>query len=278
MDQVPDRWTSVQGQSQFQSGGSLTTKNSKPTGFCLSAQEMHWLLGSLPLIDPITSFTIGRSKFVQHSWEIVTRMTNLGNCPCEMECYTLKAKKNVTVQPDQDTGMADTQTLNDMIYRSALAQYGMGASVINNMNHPAFKLTDVNRVLEFFKIVRHKRRVIQPGESLRIRKYGIKAHTFDSSKYYNAHTSEFLNHLPKGALVYIYRHTGIPQSQESKTATDVTLCDTALDVVHTFHTRVSILPYSRYDAVNAPGQLSTGQTIKLIFPGTSAAGTQAPAT
>lgn len=280
LDQVPDRWTSVQGQSQWQSGGNLTTKNTVNTGWILSPHSMNWLLFSIPSIDSISSFYRGRSKFILHSWELITRMTNLGNCPCEMECYTLKAKKKVNVLTDTDEGMSTTQTFNDFLARQFAAQYGTNSVATPGYgpNHAGFKLTDVNRVLEYFKIVRHKRRVIQPGEALRIRKYGTRPRTFDSAQYYNANGSDLTGHLPKGGLAYVYRHQGIPQSQESKTATDVTLCDTALDVVHTLHVRISVVPYSRYDAVATPGQLSTGQTIKLIFPGTSAAGTQVPAT
>lgn len=280
MDQAPDRWTSVQGQAQWQSGGLVATKNSHTLGWALSARSMPWLLDNIPGIDPISAFYKGRSKLIQHSWEIITRMTNLGNCPCEVDCYTLKARKDVPVVNDADSGLAITQTFNDFLMRQFKAQYGTDstANPAYGPYHPAFKLTDVNKLLEYFKIVRHKRRQVQAGESLRIRKYGTKPRTLDSTRYFNATSTEYQALLPKGALVYIYRHQGIPQSQESKTATDITFCDTNLDVVHTLHTRVSIIPYSRYDALASPGQLATGQTIKLIYPGTSAAGTAAPAT
>lgn len=277
LDQAALRWTSAQGQSNWQMG-NLTTLNGITMGYCLSPQDMKWLIDSIPLVDPIGAFYKGRSSFVQHSWELVTRITNIANCPTEVECYTLKAKKRVDVNTDQTTGRSTSQSLLDLLCRQYYAQYGVDTKTNPEYGplHPAFKLSDVNQFNEYFKVIRHKRRVIQPGEALRIRKFGSKARTFGSDKYYNTVQSAMTAHLPKGALCYIYRLTGIPQTQTG--STEPTLCDAYMDVVHTLHTRISIMPYSRYDANNAPGPLLQGQTLKVIFPGTSAAGTAAPAT
>lgn len=278
MDQATQRWTSTQGQSQWEVCGRLTTKNGRTTGYALSAQNCEWLLDSIPLIDPINAFYKGRSSFIQHSWELVTRMTNISNCPVEVECFTIKAKKLVDMNTDADTGRTSSNTVYSMLQRQFYAQYGV--DTVTNPEygpaHPAFKLSDVRDFGQYFKVIRHKRRVVQPGEALRIRKFMAKPRVFNTVKWYNAASAEYTAHMPKGALCYIYRITGIPQTQAS--SIDVTLCDAYMDVAHTLHTRISIMPYNRYDANNASGQLPTGQTLKVIFPGTSAAGTSAPAT
>jgi len=243
---------------------------------------MSWLIDSLPSVDAIGAWYRGRSKFILHEWELVTRITNISNCPVELETFTLKCRKHVPVENDSDTGLSEAQGINNFLERSYYAQYGVDTVTDSKYgpNHPGFKLTDLRRFNEFFKICKCIKQVIQPGESVKITKFKKKSRTYNSADISNSATTgvsrEIYNHFMKGGLFYYHRVTGVPQTQSG--STDPTLCDVNLDTVWTMRARTSILPYDRFDAVAAPGQLATGQTIKLIFPGTSAAGTAAPAT
>lgn len=283
LDQVSDRWTSAQGLAQWQSSAGTVTKNAiTNVDICLAPTNVNWMLSSIPLVDLISSFTKGRSKYIRHEWSLDTRMTNLSNCPIELECYALKTRKRVMNDQDAHSGFAPGNTFSTLLGRLFYNQYNVDTvtSPSKGQSHPSFKLTDLARFNEFFKIVSCKRNVVQPGEALLIKKYSKRARMFDSALQYNANggVNDLQVWFEKGEMLYVYRQLGVPQSQESKTAADVTLCDTAMDVVHNLRARISVLPYATYDAVLAPGQLATGQTIKLIFPGTSAAGTAAPAT
>lgn len=282
LDQVPDRWTSGQGLVMWQSAGGLTTKNGIATTLAGGPTNIPYFLNSIPSVDPINSFVKGRSKVIRHEWGHDIRATNLSNCPIELTCFTLKCRKRVSMDADDHSGLGFTDSFFIMLKKFFYNQFGVNTSTNPQYGptHPSFKLTDLNRFNEFFKIVKTVKNVVQPGEALLQTKFSKKARTFDSSKQFNwsGGSADFQVHYEKGDLLYVWRQCGVPQSQESKTATDVTLCDTAMDVVHSFRIRPSVLPYAQYDAVATPGQLSSGQTIKLIFPGTSAAGTAAPAT
>lgn len=284
MDQISDRWTSSQGLVKWQGNSAgVTTKNGiAQISIAACPTHVQWMLDSIPAVDPITSFTKGRSKYVRHEWSMDSRFTNLSNCPIELECYTLKTRKRVINDQDVHSGLSLATVFDSMLNRFYFNQYNVDAVTTpgKGPSHPAFKLTDLTRFNEFFKIVRYKKNVIQPGEALLVSKFSKKARTFDSALQFNTTggANDYQVFWEKGELLYVYRQCGVPQSQEAKTAADVTLCDTAMDVVHSLRMRVSVMPYQVYDAVAAPGQLATGQTIKLIFPGTSAAGTAAPAT
>lgn len=280
LDQLADRVTSPQGLCAWLDSGGLSSKNTVISTFAFTPCNAGYMQGAIPGIDPINAFTQGKSKFIRHDWNLTTRMTNLSNCPAEVQAFTIKCRKDVPVNSDSDTGLQQAQTFKDFINRMFFAQYGPN-TVTNPQygpTHAGFKLTDLTKFNEFFKIMKSTRNVIQPGEAIRIEKLGKKSRTFDSSRMYNAASAELTQHFMKGDCFYVYRVNGVPQSQTGVASTAVTLCDVILDVVHTVRLRMSILPYSTYDSVAAPGQLATGQTIKLIFPGTSAAGTAAPAT
>lgn len=282
LDQASDRWASGQGLVMWQSCGGLVGKNGQSGTLAGGPTNIPYFINSIPSIDPINAFVKGRSKVIRHEWGHDIRATNLSNCPIELTCYTLKARKRVPVDQDGESGLAYTDSFFTMLKKFFYNQFGINTNTNPQYGptHPSFKLTDLTRFNEFFKIVKTVKNVVQPGEAMLQSKFSKKSRTFDSSKQFNTSglSSDFTVHYEKGDLLYVWRQVGVPQSQESKTATDVTLCDTAMDVVHSFRVRPAILPYAQYDAVVAPGQLATGQTIKLIFPGTSAAGTAAPAT
>lgn len=282
LDQASDRWTSGQGLVMWQSAGGINSKNGIGSTMAGGPTNVPFALASVPSVDPINSFVKGRSKYIRHEWGHDMRATNLSNCPVELTCFTLKARKRIPMDSDLESGLAFTDTFFSFLKKSFYNQFGVNASLNPQYGptHASFKLTDLNRFNELFKIVKSVKNVVQPGEAMLVSKWSKKARTFDSSKEFNwsGSSTDYQVHYEKGDLLYVFRQVGVPQSQESKTATDVTLCDTAMDVVHNFRIRPTVLPYAQYDAVATPGQLSTGQTIKLIFPGTSAAGTAAPAT
>lgn len=282
LDQASDRWSSGQGTVMWQSSGLVVTKNGFTPTLAMGHTNIPFALDSIPSIDPINSFTKGRSKWIRHEWGHEIRATNLSNCPVELTAYTLKCRKRVPVNSDTDSGLTITDSFFTMLKQFFYSQYGVNASTNPQYGptHASFKLTDLNRFNEFFKIVKTIKHVVQPGEAMLTSKWSKKARMFDSSKQFNwaGSANDYQVHYEKGDLLYVFRQVGVPQSQEAKTATSVTLCDTVMDVVHSLRLRPTVIPYASYDAVAAPGQLSTGQTIKLIFPGTSAAGTAAPAT
>lgn len=286
LDQISDRWTSSQGLAAWNATSSaVTTKNAIQCPISTTPTNQYWTLASIPAVDGITAFKLGRSKYIRHEWSLDTRVTNLANCPTEFEVYTLKTRKRVPATDDIHSPLYSQNTFGTLLARAFYNQFNVDAvtSPSKGPNHASFKLTDLQFFNEYFKIVNFKRHVIQPGEALLLKKWSKKPRVFDTSKIYNPsggalNFSDLQVYWEKNELLYVYRQIGVPQSQESKGAADVTLCDTVLDVVHNLRSRVSIMPYSSYDAVAAPGQLATGQTIKLIFPGTSAAGTAAPAT
>lgn len=291
LDTVASRWTSVQGLAAWQASSQLNTLNPQVeyptgsgvyyranTGLGISPEAMQWLIPSILATNPLESFKPGRSKFILNSWELTTRVTNLANCPAELECFTIKCKRNVPVENDGDTGLEVTSSWLNFIARSYYQQYGINtvADPYKAANHPSFKLSDINRFNAFFKVVKHTTRTIQPGEVLRMRKYRNKPALIDSSKHFNNQANEYLNHFRKGAFFYVFRMIGTPAT-ESK-VTDPTLCGIPMDVVHSIHARTSVLPYDQYDAVVNPGRLPSTQTITQIFPGTSEAKLAAPAT
>nr|QXP07687.1 MAG: putative capsid protein [Arizlama virus] len=291
LDTVATRWESTQGLAGWNASSQQNTLNpdieyptgsgqkyQPNTGFAISPESMQWLIPSILSTNPTEAFNPGRSKFILNSWELTTRITNLANCPAELECFTIKCKRNVPVENDGDTGLAVDSTFFNFLNRSYYQQFEVNSVTdpYKGCSHPSFKLSDINRFNQFFKVVSHKTRTVQPGEVLRLRKFRNKPVQIDTSKHFNRQAREYLNHYRKNALFYVYRIIGTPATETK--VTNPTLCAIPMDVVHSLHARTSVLPYDQYDAVVNPGRLPSTQTITQVYVGTSEAKLAAPAT
>lgn len=190
-----------------------------------------------------------------------------------MECYTLKAKQHLHLDGSATSGLTASSTIKDFLQRCLITQYGSGSPDNIGIDHPAFKLSDCAEFGQYFKTIRHKTTVIQPGESLQMRKFKIKPRTYDESVMWNASASRLKLLAVKGSLTYLWRVTGTAQSASG--GVTATLCDVKLAYVVSYHFRTSGYSYNDYHYPAATALPNT-LTIENIYPGTSEAKAAAP--
>lgn len=159
--------------------------------------------------------------------------------------------------------------------RCYLTQYGSTTTLNISIDHPAFKLSDMAEFGRYFKIVKHKTMVIQPGESANMRKFKVKPRTYNEATMYDNTSSRLKLLAVKGSLTYLWRITGTPQSADAGVST--TLCDVKLAFVATYHYRTSGYSYNDYHTFQ-PTALPVAVPITNIYPGTSEAKAAAPVT
>lgn len=165
---------------------------------------------------------------------------------------------------------------------------GAGASQNTNFtNMPGFKLTDCAMFNEFFKIKSTKTRVIQPGESYNFHKFSKRPRLINEPTWFDqvdfiASTSTFSYACrflaKKGWNYYVWRFNSIPVSAAAGGTNSVTLGDGFLNIVIVNVYKTTYVSSDKYTAVVPTTPLPVGITEKLIFPGTSTATAQAPAT
>lgn len=98
MDSLQGRVSTAQGTAQWFSGGNLTSQNSVNTGLTSSPECLTGLGGTLALNnDGTEGNTFGRGRSTFHSWEVKYRWMNQSNCPVELELYTLRCVKPLSV-------------------------------------------------------------------------------------------------------------------------------------------------------------------------------------
>lgn len=274
-DALQGRVSTTQGTSAWFSLGNLQTQNSILTGFTGSAESVPYLLVGPINNDGTSGNALGRAKTIIHSWEQVFRWTNQSNCPLTLECYTLKCKQNLHLDGSASSGLTTSSTMKDFMSRCMYTQYNTTPSFPNDIDHPGFKLSDLAEFARYFKTIRHKTMVIQPGESMQMRKYKIKPREYNESLMYDSIAARLKLLAIKGSVQYLWRITGTPQSAASGTST--TLCDVKLAFVVSFHYRMSGYSYNNYENYGATN-LPTGISITNIYPGTSEAKAAAPVT
>ncbi|AJD07472.1 putative capsid protein [Odonata-associated circular virus-8] len=275
LDALQGRVTTGQGTSTWVSLGNLLTQNAVLTGFTGSVESGTYLMSGLANNDGTSGNILGRAKFIVHSWEQIFRWTNQSNCPLTLECYTLKCVQNVPVDGLINSGLEVTNTIKDFMTACYNKQYVGGSTIPSiSVDHPAFKLSDLARFGAYFKTIRHKTVVVQPGESMSMRKYKIRPRTYAEAISYDAVTAVLKVHAQKGTLHYLWRITGTPQSAaEGK---DATLCDVKMAFVSSIHARTSGYSSNNYQTFPSTTGLPVGLVIENIYPGTSEAKVAAP--
>lgn len=275
LDALQGRVSTAQGTSTWFSLGNLQTQNGILTGFSGSGESVPYMLTGPMNNDGTSGNNLGRSRNIVHSWEQIFRWTNQSNCPLTLECYTLKCKQNLHLDGSASSGLSASSTIKDFLQRCLYTQYGTTNTLNTGIDHPAFKLSDCVEFGKYFKSIKHKTMVIQPGESANMRKYKIKPRTYDESFMYD-HVAGRLKLLAiKGSLTYLWRITGTPQSAASGTST--TLCDVKLAFVATYHYRTTGYSYNDYQQYTTTA-LPSAVSITNIYPGTSEAKAAAPVT
>lgn len=169
-----------------------------------------------------------------------------------------------------------TLALNILLSRYA-SQYrnaAVGHGPIG-VDHPAFKLTDLALMREFYKLEKVNKYLVQPGECVTIRRYRNRPRTIDECKFYDANNAAYLNHDLPGSKVHLWRITGTPQSAAGGSST--TLCDVKMAYVFSYHYKVSGVSYNKQTSY-LPTALPTAVSVTQIYPGTSAAAAAAPVT
>jgi len=192
-----------------------------------------------------------------------------------MECYTLKCKQNLHLDGSASSGLSASSTIKDFLQRCLYTQYGVGTVLNTGIDHPGFKLSDCVEFGKYFKTVKHKTTVIQPGESLSMRKFKIKPRTYEEASMYDSVAARLKLLAVKGSLTYLWRITGTPQSADA--GVTATLCDVKLAYVVSYHYRTSGYSYNDYFQYSSTA-LPSGVSITNIYPGTSEAKAAAPVT
>lgn len=253
-------------------------------------------------------------------------MTNIDNCPVTVECITIKCKKDLpmlrdvydakelataanTVQnPNTTTTLLVHHTFEGWLSQAFAAQGSISSGswgYLNQLNPnqtnvpdnssatltPGFRLTDCKMFNEFFKVVRSKTRVIQPGEAVKFTKFSKKARWVKEANWcdaidLNAFGATLANlkggiatkfQAKKGFCYYIWRIQSIPVSSNAGATNSVTFGKSYLDIIVTYRYSVSAVTHHQEMTFNYP-VLPTSITEKVIFPGTSTATAEAPAT
>ena len=87
-----------------------------------------------------------------------------------------------------------------------------------NIDHPAFKLTDLSLMREYLKLVKVRKYEVQPGENVTVKRYKSKPRTIDEAKFYDANNSAIVNACLPGHYIHLWRITGTPQSGDDSKA------------------------------------------------------------
>lgn len=294
-------------------GGFATSNLPAPYNFTSSPNDPMTVLACA--INNGSGQTIGASKSIILRWRTEYMMTNIDNSPLEVECLCLMPKKDVPVVRSWE--FADTTVSAGHVVPSSvaftfeywlshaarMAMVNAGGNVLHDINTlnpnkssvpdnsvytniPGIRLTDIPMFNEFFKIKSTKRRVLQPGEAYKFVKYQstpkvcVESKWLDAGDYTAGSQTEKWGQLflaKKGWKIYVWRFQSIPVAQAGGGTASVTLGDGWLNIVQTTNIKHTYLAMdgARY---YLPGLLPTNTTEKSIFPGTSTATANAPAT
>lgn len=257
-----------------------------------------------------------------NSWRQETHITNIDNCPVEIQMIGIRAKKDLPWMRDpyEATDLASgVGTINAPSALKSSFEYWfsqamnsqrnqIAGTALHNMsglnpntsattantnaaNIPGVRLTDCDMFNEFFKIVSTKTRVLQPGEAYKFIKFSKKPKTINESVWIDAldwnsagatqaavtagYAIKFK--AKKGHIYYVWRFQSIPVAQAAGGTATVTLGAGYLNIVQTYNYKTSFISNDYQKMVNYP-PLPTTTTEKVIFPGTSTATAEAPAT
>lgn len=168
-----------------------------------------------------------------------------------------------------------TLVLNILLSRYVAQYQNSSATTSIGIEHPAFKLTDLALMREFYKLEKVNKYLVQPGECVNIRRFRNRPRTIDECKFYDANNVAYLNHDLPGSKVHLWRITGTPQSAAGGAST--TLCDVKMAYVFSYHYKVSGVSYNKQTSY-LPTALPTAVSVTQIYPGTSQAAAAAPVT
>lgn len=254
-------------------GAPDITNRSIIQGLTCSADSIQMKISQAIPIAP-TGWTAGRSKMVVNSWEQRMQWTNLSNMPMTITIYTLRVKQDVpTITDNLDLGV--TSNLLDWLSRMFNAQYG--SSVVENrtIGHMAFKLTDVAKFGQWFKVSKTMTRTIQPGQHLALKKFSRKPEMLNTAKWFSTFVNNFVFIAKKGNREYFWKvHSNMTESKDAGAAARTS---PAYNFNTSYHYRFSFLANDEYN-FQPPAVPVTGLTLHTIYPGTSTTGDLNPAT
>lgn len=294
-------------------GGFSSQGIATPYNFTSSATDPYFLLVG-PVNNNGSTSSLGRSLTCINSWKQQTKMTNIDNSPVRVTQIQIYCKNNVPVIKDLATaaalasgagtatppGLART-TFEGWLSEAVSAQYSMlsgqfpllntfnpNQSTVpdnaNATNTPGFELTDSDVFNRHFKIVRCRTRTIQPGEATEFITYSKKPRMIKEADWIDAldvgsgliYGIKYL--AQKGWTYSIYKMESIPVSSAGGGTNSVTLGDSFLNIIQTMRWRSSFITQDLSKGFNFSPVLPAATVEKLIYPGTSTATAQAPAT
>lgn len=274
IDTLTKQFTYTQGKTYMTGFGGTTTKNGVVNGFSSSPEDLAMLfLG--PFNNNGGTTALGKCISVINSWETIYYLTNICNDPMIMECFTIKCIKDV---PQFGIIIGNWETWMNNALTQQYVQLG-GAGATPQTDTPGFKFSDCSIANGCMKIVKHKTTVVQPGETWRIRKFKLKPRIWNESKYYQSAgaIAGFQVAAAKGSVHYIFRFTCTPVSSAGGGTTNLTFGASSVNMIQTVHYRHSFLYNDAYRSYKTTA-LPSGIAEKSIFPGTSTANANAPAT
>lgn len=263
-----------QGSEGLESYGApdFTNRNAV-CGLTCSADSIQMKLNQANALAP-TGWVLGRSKLVVNSWEQRMQWVNLSNMPLTITVYTLRVRQDVPAIID-GLQLGLTANIWDWVEQMFKGQYQSSLATNREIGHISFKLTDVAKFGQYFKVAKTLTRTIQPGQHLALKKFRRKPEMINTAKWWSGAIPGLQSVAKKGNREYMWKvHSNMTESKDAGAAARTT---PAYNFNTSYHYRFSFLANDQYN-FQPPAIPVTGLTLHTIYPGTSTVGDLVPAT
>lgn len=223
----------------------------------ISCMDINYVLSALQLQKP-TGWTLGKSKAIVNSWEMGITVHNPSNVPTRVVLNTLKCRRDQNYEP----GVSATTSLRDDIQRWFDAQYGSTATAVS-IEYTAFKLSALASFTYNWKIVKKRVKIIQPGQSMFLRKFRRRPKYYNTAELYDTLTSPFIKKRAlKGDLHYLWEIE--PQITKDTANASIKTLEGRLDFLYKVHMRMSYLANDVYSSDPSTAMSSDTSTTSIM--------------
>lgn len=315
MDIMKVQYTIPQGSQVYTGFGGIATQNyATPYNFTSSPEDVNLMLVG-PINLNGSSGNLGQERTIINNWRTEYFFSNIDNSPVEIECIGIKCKKDLPYIRDwleaksaaTGAGALTIPTVQLtfeawLSHQARVSQNNIGGIALadlstlnpnqtavpdnkNFTNVPGARLTDIAAFNSWFKIFSRKTRILQPGEAYKFVKFSKRPKFYtestmvDFADFTTGGGTQWgqLIAAKKGCKLYIFRLCSVPVAQHLGGTASVTMGKGVLNMIQTMRWKSSFLSSDTY-SYSMPALLPTNTVEFSIFPGTSTAAPQAPAT
>lgn len=225
--------------------------------YTISPMDINYVLSALNTQKP-TGWTLGKSKAIMNSYEMGITVHNPSNVPIRVVLNTLKCRRDQNYEP----GVSATTCLRDDIQRWFDGQYGSTATAIG-IEYTAFKLSALASFTYNWRIVKKRIKVIQPGQSMYLRKFRRRPKLYNTAELYDSLTSPFIKKRAlKGDLHYLWEVE--PQITKDTANASIKTVTGSLDFLYKIHMRMSYFANDTYSSDPSTAMSSDVSTTNIM--------------